>query len=334
MLSSDDDTSHINQSSHTAQATEALARLPHSLERRSLAGGRKRDALQQKDTEALPSVNAETAHTKVAWRQVIQLREENRRLHSQLEQQQAEMHQLVTAYNALQVQLDQDVTSMHDDYLQEKEQYHTHLQAAVAERDRLQTAHVELEGRYQALFHSFQDAVEREAQKLLADAAQTVEQSPDKVPAVFKNVMKTLEMQVRQEEEKHLVEALYLKREVQRMAALLEQEHQQITEERQHLLTMQNTAREQARLRHKTLQARLRSRWRLYSITVTIGMVLLLVTLQFLFLNLAHIKIAAQISFLLLLPIIICSVVSIALSGPLIQAQESGGVAKGQSKKK
>ncbi len=71
--------------------------------------------------------------------------------------------------------------------------------------------------------------------------------------------MKTLELQVRQEEDKHLVEALYLKREVQRMAAILDQERQQIEEERHNLLVMQNTAREQAELRQKTLQARLRS---------------------------------------------------------------------------
>ena len=84
---------------------------------------------------------------------------------------------------------------------------------------------------------------------------------------------------------------------------------------------MQNTAREQAELRQKTLQARLRSRWKVRSITVTIGMIVLLVTLQFLFLNLARIKIAAEISFLLLLPIIICSLLAFVLSGPLSRAR-------------
>ena len=93
--------------------------------------------------------------------------------------------------------------------------------------------------------------------------------------------MKTIEFQVRQEEDKHLVEALYLKREVQRMATLLDQERQEIEEERHNLLVMQSTAREQTELRQKTLQARLRSRWKVRSITITIGMVILLVTFSF-----------------------------------------------------
>src|SRR5438876_4871374 len=133
--------------------------------------------------------------------------------------------------------------------------------------------------------------------------------------------MKTLELQVRQEEDKHLVEALYLKREVQRMVSVLEQERRQIEEERHNLLVMQNTAREQAELRQKTVRDKLRYRWKVGSITLTIGMVILLVTMQFLFLNLAHIKIAAQISFLLLLPIIVCSLLALVLSGPLSRAR-------------
>jgi Mn2+/Fe2+ NRAMP family transporter len=106
------------------------------------------------------------------------------------------------------------------------------------------------------------------------------------------------------------------------MAVSLEQERQQIEEERHKLLVMQNTAREQAELRQKTVQDRLRYRWRVRSITITLGMVILLVTLQFLFLNLAHIKIAAQISFLLLLPIVVCSLLALVLSGPLSRVRD------------
>jgi hypothetical protein len=265
----------------------------------------------------------ETPHAKVAWRQVIQLREENRHLRFELEEQRTEMQQLLAEYNVLQAQFDQEATGIHSGYLQEREQYQRHLHALMDERNRLQETYTNLERRYMDLYHTFQDAVEEEAHRMVTEAAQTIELSPDSAPLLFQDVMKTLELQVRQEEDKHLVEALYLKREVQRMAALLEQERQHIEEERHNLLVMQNTAREQANLRQKTLQARLRSRWKLRSITVTVGMIILLVTLQFLFLNLARIKIAAEISFLLLLPIIVCSLLAFVLSGPFSRARDT-----------
>lgn len=315
MLSPDDTT-------HTHQVTESLERLPRSSDRRSRTAERRQSTLQQKDTDVLPSVTVETPHAKIAWRQVIQLREENRHLRFELEEQRTEMQQLLAEYNALQAQFDQDATGIHSGYQQEREQYQNHLQALMDERNRLQDAYTNLERRYMDLYHTFQDAVEEEAHRIVTEAVQTIELSPASAPMLFQDVMKTLELQVRQEEDKHLVEALYLKREVQRMAALLEQERQQIEVERRNLLVMQNTAREQAELRQKTLQARLRSRWKLRSITVTIGMIVLLVTLQFLFLNLAHIKVASEISFLLLLPIIICSLLAFVLSGPFSRARD------------
>lgn len=315
MLSPDD-------TSHNTQVTESLERLPRSSDRRSPTHERRQSTLQQKNTDVLPSVSVETPHGKIAWRQVIQLREENRHLRFELEDQRTEMRQLITAYNSLQAQFDQEATSIHGGYQQEREQYQRHVQALMEEHNHLQETYSELERRYMDLYHTFQDAVEEEAHKMVTEAAQTIELSPASTSLLFQDVMKTLELQVRQEEDKHLVEALYLKREVQRMAALLEQERQQIEEERHNLLVMQNTAREQAELRQKTLQARLRARAKVRSITVTIGMVVLLVTLQFLFLNLAHIKIAAEISFLLLLPIIICSLLAFVFSTPLSHVRD------------
>jgi hypothetical protein len=315
MLSPDDTT-------HTHQVTESLERLPRLADRSSSTSERRQSMFEQKNTDMLPSVTVETPHAKIAWRQVIQLREENRHLRFELEEQRTEMQQLLAAYNALQAQFDQEATGIHSGYQQEREQYQGHLQALMDERNRLQESYTNLERRYMDLYHTFQDAVEEEAHKMITEAAQTIELSPSSAPLLFQDVMKTLELHVRQEEDKHLVEALYLKREVQRMAALLEQEHQQIEEERHNLLVMQNTAREQAELRQRTLQARLRSRWKLRSITVTIGMIVLLVTLQFLFLNLAHIKVAAEISFILLLPIILCSLLAYVLAGPFSRARD------------
>jgi hypothetical protein len=315
MLSPDDTT-------HTHQVTESLERLPRLSDRRSPTTERRQSMLQQKNTDVLPSVTVETPHAKIAWRQVIQLREENRHLRFELEEQRMEMQQLLAEYNALQAQFDQEATGIQSGYQQEREQYQHHVQALMDERNRLQEAYTNLERRYMDLYHTFQDAVEEEAHKIVTEAAQTVELSPDSAPMLFQDVMKTLELHVRQEEDKHLVEALYLKREVQRMAVLLEQERLQIEEERRNLLIMQSTAREQSELRQKSLQAGLRSRWKVRSITVPIGVIVLLVTLQFLFLNLAHVKIAAEISFLLLLPIIICSLLAFVLAGPLSRARD------------
>jgi uncharacterized integral membrane protein len=316
MLSSDDTT-------QTTRVTEAIERVPRPLERRSPVNERRQSPLRQKQTDVLPQVTVDTPHSKVAWRQVIHLREENRRLRFELEEQRAEMRQLVAEYTSLQTHFEKEVAVVHSGYQQEKEQYQSHLLDLMDERNRLLGAQAQLEHRYQDLYHSFQDAVEEEAQKMVTQAAQTLELSPDSTPLVLQDVMKTLELQVRREEDKHLVEALYLKREVQRMAGLLEQERALIAEERQRLLVMQNTAREQAELRQKTLQLRLRSRWKARTITTTIGMICLLVILQFLFLNLAHVKLAAYISFLLLLPIIICSLLAFVFSGPLARARES-----------
>jgi hypothetical protein len=316
MLSPDDTT-------QTNQVTESLERLPRSSsDRRSLNNERRHTTLQQKNTDVLPSVSVETPHAKIAWRQVIQLREENRHMRFELEEQRQEMQQLLAQYNVLQAQFDQEAPGIHSSFQQEREQYQGHLQALMDERTRLQERYSDLEKRYMDLYHTFQDAVEEEAHKMVTEAAQTIELSPDSAPMLFQDVMKTLELQVRQEEDKHLVEALYLKREVQRMAVALEQERQQIEEERHNLLVLQSTAREQAELRQKTVQDRLRYRERVRLITVTIGMIILLVTLQFLFLNLAHIKIVAQISFLLLLPIIACSLLALVLSGPLSRVRD------------
>ena len=166
---SPDDTSHITQ------VTESFERLPRSSDGRSPTNERRQSTLQQKDTDVLPSVSVETPHAKIAWRQVIQLREENRHLRFELEDQRKEMQQLLTAYNSLQMQFDQEATSIHGGYEQEREQYQSHVQALMEERNHLQEKYSDLERRYMDLYHTFQDAVEEEAHKMVTDAAQTIE---------------------------------------------------------------------------------------------------------------------------------------------------------------
>ncbi len=155
--------------------TESLERLPRPSDRRSPTNERRQSIVQQKNTDVLPSVSVETPHAKIAWRQVIQLREENRHLRFELEEQRTEMQQLIAAYTSLQAQFDQEATSIHGSYQQEREQYQSHLQALMDERNHLQETYSDLERRYMDLYHTFQDAVEEEAHKMVTEAAQTIE---------------------------------------------------------------------------------------------------------------------------------------------------------------
>ncbi len=314
MLSEDD----------TTQTTGPLGQVPRTFDRRSTLSERRQSILQQKQsekfTDALPRVSADTSDTpgaKVAWRQVVQLREENRRLRHNLEEMRSEMQRLISEYNIIQDEFEKEVTVIHSGQLQEVEHYQGHLQEVTNERNRLQESHFQLERRYQELYSNFQDAVEEEAQKVVSEAAQTLVLSPENAHGMFHDVKKTVELYARQVEDKQLVEVLYLKREVQRMNELLKQEHQQLEEERQKLLVMQNTAREQAELRHRTLQSRLRARWTAAFAFITTGVIALLIVLQCLFLFLLHVRFTPPLAFSIFAPILVCVIVAIVFSHPI-----------------
>lgn len=299
------------------QDTGPLEQLPRILDRRSTLNGRRQTLLQQKQTDALPQLTTETPNAKLAWRQVVQLREENRRLRFELQEKQAELQQLVHEYQALQETFDKEVAVIHSAHQQVTEQYQGHLRELMEERNRLHDLHADLEQRYKDLYHSFQDAAEEEARKMLTEAAQTVILSPDNTPVLLQDVVKTVELQVRQQEDKHLIEAMYLKREIQRIAKQLEQERQQINQERQQLVALQLSIREQAELRQKTLASRLQTRWKLASIFTSIGLPILLVVLQFIFLALFHVSMIGPVSIAILAPIVVCVVLALALVNPI-----------------
>lgn len=317
MLSSDD----------TTKTTDAVGQSPRTFDHRSALSERRQNILQQKqiekETDALPVVKAETSehiapHTKVAWRQVVQLREENRHLRHQLDETRSEMQRLLVAYTALQAEFEREVDAIHNGQLQELEHYQGHLQEVTNERNRLQESYKQMEHRYQELYANFQATVDEEADKKLSDMAQTLVLSPDKVTTVLPNdAMKTIEFHVNQLKTKQLIEARYLTGEVQRITVHLEQEQSQVEEERQTLLRMQNSVREQAELRHKTLQAHLRARWTFALASVTLGTLVALVVLQYLFLFLFHVHFVLAITFSLIAPIVVCVIVAIVLSGPL-----------------
>lgn len=311
----------------TTKTTEAVGQSSRTFDHRSALSGRRQNILQQKqiekETDSLPAVRAEISdhgvpHAKVAWRQVVQLREENRHLRHQLDEVQGEMQRLLAAYTTLQSEFEREVAAIHSGQVQELEQYQSHLQEVTRERNRLQESYRQMEHRYQELYANFQATVDEEADKKLSDMAQTLVLSPDKVTTVLpSDAMKTIEFHVNQVKTKQLVEAQYLTGEVQRITVHLEQEQVQVEEERQTLLRMQNSVREQAELRHKTMQAHLRTRWTFALASVTLGTLVTLVVLQYLFLLLFHVHLVLAITFSLIAPIVVCVLAAIVLSGPL-----------------
>lgn len=297
--------------------TDAIERVPRTLDRRTFLNERRQSRLQQKQTDALQAVPLENSNAKVAWSQVKHLREENRRLRFEMDEKRIELQRLITEYTALQGEFDKEIAVVHNGHQQEIEHYQKHLNEVMDERNRLHEEQITLEKRYQELYHSFQDAVEEEAQKKITDAAKTLVESPESAPVLLQDIKKTVELQVRQVEDKHLLDTLYLKGDLQRMTEVIQQERQQIEEERQCLLALQNNAREQAQLRYKTLQERLRDRWRARLLITAIGTPLLLVALQYLFLVLLRVPIEASISFALIAPIVLCVILVYVLPTPL-----------------
>jgi len=282
MLSSDDAT----------QATGPMSRPPH---RRDAASGRRQNILQQKnsDTDSLPRLNAEPPNSRIAWRQLIQLREENKRLRWEL----AELAQA------------KDGEAIHSGD-QTAEQYQNQLQELTAERDSLKDAYFELERRYQQLHHTFQSSVEKEAQRMMKDAARTIVLDSESRPAMMNDAMKTVELHVRQLEDKHTAEALYLMRQAQKKAKELEyelaQEREQIAVERQNLHNLQQSAREQAELRKRVVEGRLRAQFGLALVLIAVLPLFLLPVFQIICLSLFHIHLTQQAYIVLFVPILAC----------------------------
>jgi len=265
----------------TTQTTGAIERLPRPMNHRDLLAERRQNILQQKQvdkqTDNLQGLNGDAASGKLTGRQIAVLREENKRLNANLQQ-------LLAEYNRLQTQFDKDTAAIHHAHQQEIEQYQSHLREMMEEHKQIQESNRQLEQRYQQLYHSFQDAVEEEAHKMVAEAAHTLQLSPEHTPALLQDVVKTVELQVKQEEDESLAHTLYLLREAQRKNKQMEEEHarerEKIAAELRNLLTLQNSARQQAVLRAEMVEKRLKARWSLTFASTAVGLLLLLILLQ------------------------------------------------------
>ncbi|GCE12580.1 hypothetical protein [Tengunoibacter tsumagoiensis] len=298
--------------------TEALEKVSRPLDRRVSASERRQNLLQHKHTDILPTVSPESPGVRLAWRQVIQLREENRHLRTELDYQQKELQQLQVEYDALKAELQEEIAVIHSGHGQEIAQYQSHLQEIMEERNRIHTQYLELEQHYHELADAFAEQLESRTRQFVEDATNAVLSDSEQTTYLLHDVVKTVELQVRQEEDKYLAETLYFKRELQKIADQLEQERQQIAEERQQLFAWQYNLRQQATLRYQVLHDRLRLRWRFASILTSLGLLALLVILQFIALALFHVRMVAALSLAILAPLLLCTLIFLIIeSGPL-----------------
>ncbi len=299
------------------QRTDALERIPRTLSQQRIWHGPSESMIQEQHTDALPLVTFDIPDTTVAWWQTTQVHEDNEYLRSLLEQQHNETQQLISEYSNIKGEFDREIQMLRHSHQQEIAHYQQHLQEVIAQRNRLEDAYQELAQCHQELFHNFQASVKEETQKQITQAMQTFIQSPGEVPVLFQALIQTIEPQFRLREDKHLSEALYLKREASRIIQLLEQERQKINKKYQQLFAQQYSIREQAQLREETLRARLYARWKTVSLVTSLGLLALLVVLQFLFIFLLHAHITSIVSLSITAPIILCVMLALILAKPV-----------------
>lgn len=300
------------------QATGPIERPSSSMSHRNILNERRQNKLQQKQTDLLPAMNGDAASGKLAMRQVIQLREENRRLRAEL------------------AEYERDIEAIHNTHSQEAEEYQSHMRELMEERNRVQEAHLQLERRYQELYHSFQKAVEEEAQNMVAKATQTLELHPDERPDTHSDIMKTVELHIKEVEERHSAEAVYLMQQAQRKA--LHIEHKLATErltiqaEREQLQAQQKALREQVKAQQAALEKRLRHQWTLALATMATLLLLILPLLQIICFSLFRIHLTTVVWLALILPVAVCVVLTILFAR--MRANASIAAAKEASKKK
>ncbi len=283
---------------------------------------------RQRQTDILPRINSETPPAgKLAARQLAHLREENKRLRWDLE----DMERLLAEYKQAIKQLERENASIRNTQQVEIEQYQEQLRDMMEEQKQLQEINANLERRYQELYHSFHQKVEEEAQSLVSEAASTLVLSPDHTPPILHDVVKTLELQVKQIEDQHVAEVLRLMRQAQHKAQLLEQElaseREAIHQERQNLIKLQNSIREQALLRHKVLEKQLKIRWVAGFTLIAAIMLLVLPTLQLIL----H-ALGLPLAFYLFLPVALCIALTYYLASTRVM-NRTRGASKKQSDK-
>jgi hypothetical protein len=271
---------------------------------RSTRSASRRDIINEKryrNTDMLPKINGEITNGKTSVRQISQLREENKRLRWELDERQ----HLIYQYRETEAQLEQEINNLHRIKQNEIEQYEIHLREAIEERNQLQEANQELKRRYEELDHSFHESVTEEANKMVAEAANTIVLTPEHTPSLLRDVAKTVELHVKQTEDQHIAELLSLMRQAQYKADLLEQEltkeREKIAAERQNLLIQQAMISQQAQYRYTTIQQHLQARWTLIMTLMVAVLLVLLPIFQLIFVSMK-----VQLDIAIFAPVFIC----------------------------
>ncbi|GCE16641.1 hypothetical protein [Dictyobacter kobayashii] len=308
-----------------SQTTDALEKLPRTFDHRSALNEGRQQILQQKqsdkNTDTLPPLGAEAPAVKISWRQMVQLREENQRLRATLDELQGTMQQLSDEKTQLQARFEAEIAVIHSGHQQDIAHYQTHLLELMDERNRLYDEYSALNVVQQDFAQRFERSVDEEIQQRLEALAQVLDTSDAgfELPDALQRFVQTVGLQARSDGDRYLAEVVHLKREVERMAESLDKERQRLDDERRQLITLQQSASEQAQLRQKTLDARFRARWKAISLSTSAGLLLLLIVLQFVCMALFHIPLAGTVTLALLMPILFCALIAIIMASPPVQ---------------
>lgn len=283
--------------------TGSIMRASRAASRRELIKSKR-----SRNTDILPALDEEPRGKGVR-SPITHLREENLRLRKELEILQGQLE----IYQSNADLLDSEIETIHHAHQQEIEQYQQHLREMMEERNQMQETNQQWERRYQELYHSFQDAVEEEANKMVQEAAQTLVLSPEHTPALLGEVVKTLEAQVKQTEDQRTAELLSVMRQAQYKSELLEQEvareRNELASERENLRLLRESIGQQAQQRYQMERARLRGRWTAGLTLISLLLFGLMVVLELIFYSLHF---ALYIT--LFVPLVICLVLSYALA--------------------
>lgn len=277
-------------------STEHIDRTSRIAYRREIINEKK-----QRHTDMLPKINGDISNGKTASRQITQLREENKRFRWKID----ELHHLLNQYRQTQEQLEQEIVNLKRSKQNEIEQYEIHLREAIEELNQLEANNQELRRRYAELDHSFHETVSEEANKMVAEAANTIILTPEHTPPLLHNVAKTVELHVKQIEDQHVAELLALIRQARYKADLLEvelaNEREKIAEERQNLLDQQASISEKAQYRYSTMQQHLQAHWTLV-LTLMAAFLLILVPIF----QLIFVAMKVPLDIAIFVPVIIC----------------------------
>jgi len=256
---------------------------------------------RQRHTDMLPKINDELSNAKTTSRQIAQLREENKRFRWKID----ELQHLLYQYRQTQAQLERELDNLNRSKQNEIEQYEIHLREAIEELNQLEAMNQELKRRFEELDHSFHETVSEEANKMVAEAANTIILTPEHTPPLLRDVAKTVELHMQQTEDRHVAALLALIRQAQFKAGLLEQElaheRQKIAEGRQNLLDQQASISQQAQYRYTTMQQHLQAHWTLV-LTLMAAFLLILVPIF----QLVFVAMKVPLVVAIFVPVVIC----------------------------